>query len=67
MPVLVIVFIFVAAIVLGPIAIGVTYCLRKERAVNKSELQELRNDIAEIKLDIGEIKEQFADFIIKTH
>jgi uncharacterized membrane protein (DUF106 family) len=62
-----VVLLFVSVIILGPIVIGVMYSLSKRRAVNKQELQALRNDIARIRVDIGEIKEQIADFIIKTH
>jgi hypothetical protein len=63
-----VVLLFISVIILGPIVvIGVMYSLSKRRAVNKQELQALRNDIARIRVDIGEIKEQIADFIIKTH
>jgi uncharacterized membrane protein (DUF106 family) len=57
----------VAVVVLGPILIGVIYSLLKHRAISKQELKALQNDIAHIRVDIEEIKEQFADFIIKTH
>ena len=57
----------IGMVTLGPIVIGVAYSLLKRRAINKRELQDLRNDMAEIKADIGDIKEQIADFIIKTN
>ena len=58
-----------AIVVLGPILIGVTYSLLKQKrhGASKQELQAIQSDIAEIKTDIADIKEQFADFIIKTH
>lgn len=57
----------IAIVVLGPIVSGIAYSLLKRRAITKRELEALRKDIAQIKVDMGEIKEQFADFIIKTH
>lgn len=57
----------VAVVVLGPIVTGVTYSLRKRRAVDKHELKALQSDIAQIKSDIADLKDQFADFIIKAH
>jgi hypothetical protein len=56
-----------AIVVLGPIVSGIAYSLLKRRSVAKRELEALRSEIAQIRADMGEIKEQFADFIIKTH
>jgi len=61
------VFLFITAIVLGPLAIIFGYLYSRRRGINKRELQALRDDIAQMRADIGEIKEQIADFIIKTH
>lgn len=57
----------VTVVVLGPIAIGVIYSLLKRRAISRQELRALQDDISRIKADIEQIKEQFADFIIRTH
>lgn len=61
------IFLFITAIVLGPLVIIFGYLLVRRRSINKRELQELRDDIARIRGDIEEIKEHIADFIIKTH
>lgn len=59
----------IAIVVLGPILIGVTYSLskHKHRGASRQELQAIQDDIAQIKADVADMKEQFADFIIKTH
>jgi uncharacterized membrane protein len=57
----------ITIVVLGPIILGVTYSFIKRRGASKQELQAIQNDIAQIRMDIADIKEQFADFIIKTH
>ena len=66
MPIVIVVFLFIAAITLGPLIIIFGYLHFRRRAVNKRELEALRNDIAQIRMEIEEIKEQVADFIIKT-
>jgi uncharacterized membrane-anchored protein YhcB (DUF1043 family) len=67
MPMVIAVFFFVAAIVLGPLFIIFGFLHLRRRSINKRELQNLRNDISQIKAEIEEIREQIADFIIKTH
>ena len=57
----------ITVVVLGPIILGIIHSLLKRRAISMQELKALQSDIAQIKADIMEIKEQFADFIIKTH
>ena len=66
MQVLVIVFLFVIIVALGPLAIIFSYLHLRRRAVNKRELQDLQSEISRIKEDISDMKEQIADFIIKT-
>ena len=66
MPVLVVVFLFITAIVLGPLIIIFTFVHFRRREINKRELQVIQSQISEIKVDIEDIKEQIADFIIKT-
>jgi len=66
MPVLVVVFLFITAIVLGPLIIIFAFIHFRRRAINKQELQVIQSQISEIKVDIEDIKEQIADFIIKT-
>ena len=56
----------IGVIILGPIAIAVTYLLLRRRAI-KQELQALRNDVAQMKAGVDDIKEQIADFIIMTN
>ena len=67
MPIVFVVFLFVTAIVLGPLVIIFGYLYSRRRGINKRELQALRNDMAQMRADIQEIKEQIADFIIRTH
>ena len=67
MSVLLVIFFFITAIVLGPLVIIFGYLYIRRRNINKRELQALRDDIAQIKAEIGEIREQIADFIIRTH
>ena len=67
MSVLVLVFLFVATIVLGPLIIIFTFVHFRRRAINKRELQNIQSQIADIRTDIGDIKEQIADFIIRTN
>jgi len=66
MPVLLVVFLFITAIVLGPLIIIFSFIHSRRRAVNKHELQVIQSQISEIRVDIEDIKEQIADFIIKT-
>ena len=66
MPVLVVVFLFITAIVLVPLIIIFTFVHFRRREINKRELQVIQSQISEIKVDIEDIKEQIADFIIKT-
>jgi len=67
MSVLVLVFLFVATIVLGPLIIIFTFVHFRRRAINKQELQNIQSQIAGIRTDIEDIKEQIADFIIRTN
>jgi hypothetical protein len=67
MSIVLVIFFFVTAIVLGPLVIIFGYLYSRRRGINKRELQSFRNDIAQMRADIEEIKEQIADFIIKTH
>ena len=61
------VFVFIAAIVLGPLIIIFTFLHIRRRSINKRELDILRNIIMEMRAEIADIKEQIADFIIKTN
>ena len=67
MPILILIFTFVTAIVLGPLIIIFGYLAWRRRTVNKKELQDIRNEIVRLRADIMDIKEQIADFIIKTN
>ena len=67
MSVLVLVFLFVAAIVLGPLIIIFTFVHFRRRTINKQELQAIHSQISAIRVDIEDIKEQIADFIIRTN
>jgi len=67
MSIAILVFLFITAIVLGPLFIIFGYLHLRRRAISKRELQTLRDDIAQIKAEIGEVKEQIADFIIRTN
>jgi len=67
MSVLVLVFLFVATIVLGPLIIIFAFVHFRRRAINKQELQNIQSQIAGIRTDIEDIKEQIADFIIRTN
>ena len=67
MSMLVVIFLFVAAIVLGPLIIIFTFVHFRRRAINKQELQSIQSEIAGIRTDIEDIKEQIADFIIRTN
>jgi len=67
MSVLVIVFIFITAIVLGPIIIIFSYLHYRGRAVSRKELKLILDNLNEIKSDIADIKEQIADYIIKSN
>ena len=66
MEIVVTVFLFITAIVLGPLIIIFSYLHLRRRAVNKREVQELQNQISQMRVDIEEINEQLADFIIRT-
>jgi len=66
MPIIVVVFSFIAAIVLAPMVIFTFVYLHMQRRVNKQELQALRGEILQVRVDIDDVKEQLADFIIKT-
>ncbi|MBD3184944.1 hypothetical protein GF312_21860 [Candidatus Poribacteria bacterium] len=61
------VFLFIAAIVLGPLLIIFGYLHLRRRSINKHELQVIREDIRNIYAEIEDMKEQLADFIIKTN
>ena len=67
MPIVFVVFFFITAIVLGPLAIIFGYLYARRRTLNKRELQSLRDEMAQIRMELADIKEQIADFIIKTH
>jgi cell division protein FtsL len=67
MDIVIVVFLFITAITLGPLFIIFGYLHMRRRSVNKQELQDIRNDIRQIKAEIEELKVQIADFIIKTH
>ena len=67
MSMLVVIFLFVAAIVLGPLIIIFTFVHFRRRAISKQELQSIQSEIAGIRTDIEDIKEQIADFIIRTN
>ena len=66
MQVLIIVFLFVIIVALGPLAIIFSYLHLRRRAVNKRELQALQSEISQMKEEIADMKEQIADFIIRT-
>lgn len=61
------VFVFIVAIVLGPLIIIFAFLHLRRRSINKRELDILRNIIMEMRAEIADIKEQIADFIIKTN
>ena len=67
MSIVVIVFIFVTIITLGPLFIIFGFLAWRRRSISKRELQDIRSEIARIRADIMDIKEQLADFIIKTN
>jgi hypothetical protein len=67
MPIILLIFLFIAVIALGPLVIIFGYLYSRRRGINRRELQALRNDMAQMKADIQEIKEHIADFIIRTH
>lgn len=67
MSVMLVIFIFIVAVVLGPLVIIFTFLHFRRRAINKQELQSIQSDIAGIRTDIEDIKEQIADFIIRTN
>ena len=67
MPIVFVVFFFIAASTVGPLLIMFGYLHFRRRAISKRELQDIRNDMAHMRRDIEDIKEQIADFIIKTH
>ena len=66
MPIIVVVFSFIAVIVLGPTVIMTFVYLYMQRKASKQELQALRREISQVRADIDDVKEQLADFIIKT-
>lgn len=67
MPIVFVVFFFIAAITLGPLVIIFGYLYARRRTLNKHEVQALRNEMAHIRAELADIKDQIADFIIKTH
>lgn len=67
MSVMLVIFIFIVAVVLGPLVIIFTFLHFRRRAINKQGLQSIQSDIAGIRTDIEDIKEQIADFIIRTN
>lgn len=64
MNVLVLVFMFVTAIVLGPMVIIVTFLYMRRRTVNKQEVQALQDQISQLRAEMEDMKEQIADLII---
>ena len=67
MDIVFVVFFFITAIVLGPLVIIFTFLHLRRRAVNKREVQALRDEISQLRADIEDMKEQIADFIIRTN
>ena len=67
MSLMLVIFTFIVAIVLGPLIIIFTFVHFRRRAINKQELQSIQSEIAGIRTDIEDIKEQIADFIIRTN
>jgi uncharacterized membrane protein (DUF106 family) len=67
MPVVFTVFFFITVITLGPLLIIFGYLHLRRRNIDKTELREIRNEMARMKADIEELKEQLADFIIRTN
>ena len=64
-----IVFVSIAAIVLGSVWMGTSYAAKKRgltRGVTNRELEQVRRDIAQIQQDIAELKEQIAELVITT-
>ena len=67
MSVMLVVFFFIAVIVLGPLVIIFGFLYTRGRTVNKRELQSLQVEMTQIRAEIADIKDQIADFIIRTH
>ena len=67
MSIVLVVFFFIAVIVLGPLVIIFGFLYSKGRTVSKRELQLLRGEMAQIRAELADIKEQIADFIIRTN
>jgi hypothetical protein len=64
-----IVFVSIAAIVLGSVWMGTSYAAKKRgltRGVTNRELGQVQCDIAHIQRDIAELKEQIAELVITT-
>jgi len=66
LPIIVVVFSFIAAIVLVPMVIFTFAYLHMQRKANKKEFQAIQSEILQVRADIDDVKEQLADFIIKT-
>lgn len=67
--IVIIVFVSVAAIVLGPVWMGLSYAAKKRgltRGLTNDELGKVQHDIAQIQRDITELKEQIAELVIIT-
>ena len=64
-----IIFVSIAAIVLGSVWMGTSYAAKKRgltRGVTNRELEQVQRDIAQIQRDIAELKEQIAELVIIT-
>lgn len=64
-----IIFVSIAAIVLGSVWMGTSYAAKKRgltRGVTNRELEQVQHDIAQIQQDIAELKEQIAELVIFT-
>ena len=67
--IIIIVFVSIAAIVLGSVWMGTSYAAKKRgltKGVTNHELEQVRRDITQIQQDIAELKEQIAELVITT-
>lgn len=65
--IVIIVFVSVTAIVIGPVWMGLSYAAKKRgltRGLTNRELDQVQHDIAQIQRDITELKEQIAELVI---
>ena len=68
--IIIIVFVSVMAIVLGPVWMGLSYAAKKRgltRGLTNRELEQVQHDITQIQRDIAELKEQIAELVIITN